>query len=133
MCSKKKRITQFGDLEKYVVNGIDSTAFISNQFVMQSTGDTFTYNPRYCQFLKEKTAGGFIIQTEMMNGSWSLDENKEILELYLSPPGGIEFENIFVHPTVHQWKIIKLTMKEMHLQTYYGGNTYDLYFKDGHD
>lgn len=128
LATKKRRVMQFGYLEKFVVNGIDSTAYLSNQMVIDGTNDTVETDVRTCYFKKSMYSnGGHYLQMGFMNGRWEFEDKKTALLIGFSPPPA-KVRNIWIDGQYREWKIMKLTKKEMHLTTIYAGNTYDLYF-----
>lgn len=126
--TKKNRVSRFGTLEKYVVNGIDSTQYLSTILIQKSTNDTFDFNVRYAFFSKSRTAGGYLLQTGAANGSWFFSPDKEALIISVGYYDDLEYKNIFISTKTIEWEILKLTSKEMHLKTHLNNNTYELYF-----
>ncbi len=126
--SVKKRLWGTFELEKYMVNGIDSTDFLPPCKDLYPV-DYATHNGKYCYRFKSNygIAGldGF--------GHYSIhgDKDEYIMLTYTNSVGNKNFFNPF-QPEDGLFEIRKLTNKEFWIREDFKGNRYEIHLKKIH-
>ena len=122
--SKTERITGGWQVETFLVNGIDSTAEVPKDTFNANATCFFTFCP--CSDTKrEKT----ITVCTGNEGIWDFkDSKKDILIIDILGSSGIFFYP-FVSAERTEWKIMRLTNKEMWLKVMISNNEYYVKYK----
>jgi hypothetical protein len=121
--TKTQRITGVWDVDKYLVDGADSTRQITRQK---------EYLP--WKFGIEKGEASWIASAQSNSdyskiGFWSFDEKKNKLMMNTYGAGLRSVGPIGVNNTEFSWKITKLTNTKMWLETIYNGKKFELQYK----
>jgi hypothetical protein len=104
-------------VEKYLVDGIDSTA---SKYPMQNTLAC------YYSFIHEGAVGDGCYQA---TGSWEFNNGQSSLMLF---SGNTPVSPLFLS-THTEWVILKLTNKKMHLKIDFSAKKYEIYFNKQKD
>lgn len=114
--TREHRVAGTWSVEKYFVNGVDSTAS------KYPPGCTISF------FAKASIGGHRSVYTrcEKSNGFWDFNKDCESIMVWQNSP--IVKSSFFLEVVGKtEWKILKLRYKEMHLQTEVNSNRYEMY------
>ena len=111
--SKKHRLvaTTGYVLTSYEVNGIDSTATVPNIGMINFYEDE---NQR-------------IVQTAFLQGEWNFYDHKKSLQIFMYPNTDGYLYGALLAPVKLNWRITKLTDRELHLTIDYQGKNYAIH------
>lgn len=104
--TKQARITARWQMEKYLVNGADSTEKLNPG------------NSKYNIAFEEKQ----VFTDANINGYWEFKEKKEAVRLYNFANTAVPYEFGLILSGDCEWKILRLTKKEFWLETDFQGS-----------
>ena len=114
--TKENRVDGTWEVEKYLVNGVDSVAS------KYSPGCTINF------YAKASSGGSrnISIQCEKSSGYWSFRDRKESIVVW---PLDTTIKSSLFLSRFTTWKILKLKYKEIHLKTEFNSTQYEIYLK----
>lgn len=108
--TKKARITARWQMEKYLIDGADSTAKLN------------PHNSKYNICIEKPNQ---VLTDANINCFWELKDKERVIRFYHLPSWFGNFEFGLLLSADCEWKIMRLTHKQLWLQTTYQGRKYE--------